>query len=765
MKRFKGFFQKTSIYQWICAIFFVLCISIAFFSFLYYSQLQDAIREESRDYLQEISNRIASNLDRTIEDNYSALYAVTGILQQFDADSFAEVAPIVQEHQTHWNYKSTFFIDENGVGYNSAGKEVALNNDTYFDAILKKQAGISTSQMIDNEECILLVVPLDNMMIEGKRMIGFAASYLPSYFEQPLAMSSFEGQAYSCVIGPTGSIVIRSKAEHTIKFGYNVLSTIASSELDDNDNIDTVKENMRNDKSGQIGFTMDGVRYYMVHTPVNPEGWSLLTFVPSVVVNLKSDMLLRTTLLLCGLITFAFAGLIVMLVVTFYRNKHNLEQIAYVDEVTSGHTIQKFYTLAQAAVDAPDRPQYALAFSNLQKFKLLNEQWGRPVGDHILRMFHNVIQKDLHGKECIGRISADNFCMLLEYEDEAALLRRIELWYHNAELYMLEVKPTWSLPSAEFGVFVINDNTLPFPQIIDRAKLALREFSKMINSKVRYAIYSDEAHKRLFREKDLEDKMEQALLSNEFEVYLQPKYEMPDQKIGGAEALVRWISKDEGMIYPSEFIPLFEKNGFIIQLDLWVFEQVCKRLRMWIDAGHKPIKVSVNCSRVQLGKADFLNAYRDLLDRYQVPPELLEIELTESVVMEDVERLTKIIEDIHDIGCGCSMDDFGSGYSSLNLIQSIPVDTLKLDKIFFHGSTKDSSRMKSVVGSIVGMAKALSMATVAEGVEYGEQVTMLQDIGCNYIQGYVFAKPMPISAFEELAFSLPQQPKQPQPPQ
>ncbi|MEG0321187.1 MAG: EAL domain-containing protein, partial [Oscillospiraceae bacterium] len=294
--------------------------------------------------------------------------------------------------------------------------------------------------------------------------------------------------------------------------------------------------------------------------------------------------------------------------------------------------------------------------------------------------------------------------------------------------------------------------TMPVADMIDRAKLALRESGGNVSTQVQYHLYDERVRRRLLREKKLEDMMGPALENHEFEVYLQPKYRTDFETIGGAEALVRWNSATEGMIYPDEFISIFEKNGSITRIDLWVFEQVCKTLRGWLDAGRQPMRISVNCSRVHLKMPDFLDKYRIIAERYAVPPELLEIELTENVVFEDVVHLTKIIEDIHKLGFSCSMDDFGSGYSSLNLIQDIPVDVLKLDKIFFRRGTRNLARTESVVGSIVSMARALSMETVAEGVEERRQVDMLKKLGCDYIQGYYFARPMPIHDFETLAF-------------
>ena len=204
------------------------------------------------------------------------------------------------------------------------------------------------------------------------------------------------------------------------------------------------------------------------------------------------------------------------------------------------------------------------------------------------------------------------------------------------------------------------------------------------------------------------------------------------------------------MIYPDEFIPLFEKNGFVVQLDLWVFEEVCKMIRGWLDAGIQPVKVSINCSRVHFKKKDFFKEYITIANTYKIPPNLLELELTESLVLEDMQQFIQVIQEIREAGFGCSVDDFGSGYSSLSIIEHFPVDTLKLDKTFFRHSTKDRQRTEAVVSSIIAMAHALSMKIVAEGVEEREQVELLKRLGCHFIQGYVFAKPMPVNVFERL---------------
>lgn len=746
--------SQTKMWRLILLLFVLACFGIGAISFQYYYKLQKTIQEESTGYLQEISRRMGDNINRIINDNYFALETIVAIMEENQISSFDKIESIINVHKKNWNYQDIMLITENGTAYSASGGITNINSTTYFrDAVINKQHSMSTTQMINNQECTLLAVPVGNLKVGSEKIVALAASYLPTTFSDVLCMSAFNGSAYSHIIDKNGNLIIQSTSEVASKTGYNVLNTIGESKIDDGGSIQRVKYDIQNDISGKLTYWYENEQKYMVYTPIMPDDWYLLTFVPMSAVNEKTDILLKITLMVCGLITLLFAALVACLAYGFLRNRRDLERIAFVDPVTGGHTIQKFYELAAVALEQPQHPKYALIYTNFTKFKILNEQFGHSICNEILLLFNKVVSDALQNEECIGRLTADNFCILIEVTSVEKLIERFESWYKRSEQYISENKTVWTLPVTEVGVYLIDNESMPFSQMIDRAKLALREVPNSLNSKLSFAVYNDDVRRLLFREKYLEDRMENALINDEFIVHLQPKYSSSDQKIGGAEALVRWNSVEEGMIFPDEFIPLFEKNGFIVRLDLWVFEQVCKMIRRWMDDGRDLIKVSVNCSRVHLRDPHFLKLYTDIADKYNVPKNMLEIELTESIVMEDAKRLSKIICDIHDIGFGCSMDDFGSGYSSLNLIRDIRVDTLKLDKIFFGSCEGDEKRTRSVIESIINMAKSLDMKTVAEGVECEKHVHMLIQMGCDYIQGYVFAKPMSMTDFEKLLFN------------
>ena len=297
------------------------------------------------------------------------------------------------------------------------------------------------------------------------------------------------------------------------------------------------------------------------------------------------------------------------------------------------------------------------------------------------------------------------------------------------------------------------DPNLPLTQQLDRANVALKNVKDTNDSRLfAFQFYSDLDRLKLMREKDMENRMQDALNAGEFVVYLQPKLSLKDDTISGAEALVRWQDPERGLIPPDEFIPFFEKNRFIVEVDLYVFDQVCSLLRRWLDEGITPVPISVNMSRAHLAKTDFLDAYEAIRKAYGVPPELLEIELTETLVFTNPEALFQVIDQIHRRGYRCSMDDFGSGYSSLNLLKDLRMDTLKLDRAFFTSQNADNPRERDVVTSVIDLAEKLSMSTVAEGVETPAQTAFLKEARCDMVQGYVFSRPVPIPDFEALAF-------------
>jgi EAL domain-containing protein (putative c-di-GMP-specific phosphodiesterase class I) len=242
--------------------------------------------------------------------------------------------------------------------------------------------------------------------------------------------------------------------------------------------------------------------------------------------------------------------------------------------------------------------------------------------------------------------------------------------------------------------------------------------------------------------------MHEALESNEFRPYLQPKWNMQTDQIAGAEALVRWVNKDGTIIPPGDFIPVFEKNGFIEQVDFYMLEEICKYIRQMIDEGREVYPVSINQSRYLLYDPNYIMRVQEIMLRYRVPKGLIELEITETVFFSEKERMLEIMRNLKEFNMNLSIDDFGSGYSSLNLLRDIPFDVLKIDRGFLDESSQSDSG-KFILRKIVEMAEGLNLKVICEGVETHEQVDMLLDIGCIFAQGFLYSRPIPIEEFME----------------
>ncbi|HBF0908643.1 TPA: bifunctional diguanylate cyclase/phosphodiesterase [Clostridioides difficile] len=428
--------------------------------------------------------------------------------------------------------------------------------------------------------------------------------------------------------------------------------------------------------------------------------------------------------------------------------KIKLQRIAYTDNLTGANTIDKFVIDANKILCKNTQVKYALLYIDIDKFKYINDLFGYEVGNEILRNLTKIIKSNIFEEEMFARISADNFIIIMKYIEED-ITKRLKTIFEELDLFNNNQEEKYKLVLS-CGIYFILPEDRDINSIIDRANIP----HKMAKGghKSSYAFYDNKIHDQEIKEKEMENTMFSSLENKEFIIYLQPKIELNTGEIQGSEALVRWKRPDKGLIPPNEFIPFFERNGFVINLDLYVLEEVCIYLRKWIDAGINPVTVSVNVSRIHLYCNNFIETYKNIIDKYNIPAKYIELELTESIIFDNFDILIDIMNNLKKIGFLISMDDFGSGYSSLNMLKEIPMDILKLDQKFIM-ETYNSKRSKIIVTKVIEMAKELGMKVISEGVETEEQFKLLKEVKCDMAQGYLFGKPMPIEEFEHLIVS------------
>ena len=436
--------------------------------------------------------------------------------------------------------------------------------------------------------------------------------------------------------------------------------------------------------------------------------------------------------------------------VVYARNRKEVYYAAYVDQLTGIPSKAKHKMDAQELIDAGEK-RYAYVTFDVDNFKYINEMFGYEYGNKVLIHIAKAVKTFAKQGELYARVSSDNFAMLLEdMGTKQELTSRInELFRTIIEDKELSEDINVSSLSFSCGVYRI-DGKMDINTIRANANLARTESKKSVLDEIIF--YDENLKTRRVEEKELEYEAEEALVNKDFLVYFQPKYDVNSEKIIGAEALVRWNHPVRGMLSPGLFVPVFESNGFITEVDLYVLDRVCELIERWIESGIPPICISVNLSRVHLYEQDLVARLTEVVKMHNVPPEYIEFELTESAFYEETDSLLRIMSEIKAAGFRLSMDDFGSGYSSLNLLRRLPVDVLKLDKVFLEECDEDDdeTRGKRIVMHVISMAKDLEMEVLAEGVETLDQKEFLQNAKCDMIQGYFYARPMPLKEFELL---------------
>ncbi|MCH3919067.1 MAG: EAL domain-containing protein [Sphaerochaeta sp.] len=402
---------------------------------------------------------------------------------------------------------------------------------------------------------------------------------------------------------------------------------------------------------------------------------------------------------------------------------------------------ETFFSLAEEMILSKPAGYYVLSCLNIDSFKVVNEQYGEERGNEVLwhvgKAFFAFV--DPIGGICC-RYSADKFSAIFP----VSFLKSQEILQCHQKA---ENPPC--LPSRiriRIGRCIIDDPTLPIGNIYNRAVLA--EESLHGRYDISIAQFEQSMMDDLLYEQKIVAQMHDALAGGQFAPWYQPVYNHATGALIGAEALVRWHHPTEGLIPPNRFIPAFERNGFIYEMDISVWRQVCEQLRQWIDQGRNPLPVSVNVSRIDILKQDFVSVLTGLIDQYRLPIELLRLEITESAFSQYPERITAVIRQLVEIGFTVETDDFGSGYSSLNSLKDVPVQVVKLDMRFL-GDVGNTRRGGSILESVVRMVKWLDMAVIAEGVETLEQADYLKSIGCFYVQGYFYARPMTSQDYEK----------------
>lgn len=408
------------------------------------------------------------------------------------------------------------------------------------------------------------------------------------------------------------------------------------------------------------------------------------------------------------------------------------------DIFTSDKAPKIFSQRITRLMDKSQNKKIAFIQFDVDRFKLINDTYGVEMGDELLKYFKDSLAVICTDEQPFARLTADVFMIVAAFDKEEEIIEFI----HNIETVIgknykdIEFRLT-------FGVAIAQDRTLHNRCHSDNATLARKSVKG--NALNNIGFYNDLLKKELYRQNDIEEDMAAAMLNNEFVMYLQPKYCISTGRIIGAEALARWLHPKKGLIPPCDFIPIFEKNGFIVKLDQLMWEKACIKIRDWIDRGIEPVPVSVNISREYLNFFDVVSKFKELIHKYDIPIHLLEAEITESI---DAAETADVVRQMKKSGFTMLMDDFGSGFSSLNMLKTTPFDVLKIDRGFL-SEFMESERGRKIIAHTISMSRDIGLDIIAEGVETVNQAEFLHDCGCDVAQGFYYSRPITEEEFDK----------------
>lgn len=686
------------------------------------------------------------DLEQKIQTDFQIVYTLAAFLefnQGLDKENFSRG---LLESNNHNNFVRMGYFSKNGRGVRvTRGKD--METDVTLEEIspcmqeivrsawegAEAFSGISYDEKLEKDVIGYAVPVYRNGEIIGALVATEAADSLREMLN---GETIFAGNGYIRLVDSQGNYVLPYEEDSVFSGDY-----FSAEEKE------RIEETLQEGGNCFTSVRYNGnlFRIYIAATDIRD--WNLFGIESVNEVNrFTSQMILITR------IAFSLVLAVVILLVFYgYRalKKKNREliQYAYYDPLTGAYNSEKFQQELTEVMKGQEA--WALAGMNIRQFKFINEIFGRNQADSLLCHVKEVMENNMEEEEYFCRNSADMFLMLLKTSDKKIIQERIRKimgdisafsanWRRNYEIQMycgISLIPAgWKKDTATMQT--------------THTMFALEKARTLPRNSIWF--YDLELHQEEILQNYVESHMNQALEAGEFKMYLQPKFELKTGKLVGAETLVRWIPEDGKVIYPGQFIPIFERNGFCAALDMYMTEQVCRQLRRWRDENGQVVPVSVNQSKILFYEADYVERMEKLIKKYQVPAEWITLEILEGLAMENIDKLNQVILRLKKIGFRISMDDFGSGYSSFNTLGKLQIDELKLDRAFLmelsHG---DSKRQKIIMEQIVEMAKRLNISTVVEGVETAENEELISELGCDYGQGYLYSRPVSAGEFSE----------------
>lgn len=688
------------------------------------SQLAQRQIEKDLDVLNIFSNYYASNPDIPNEEK------MKNLLDEMENQKFYTMA----------------IVDINGNAENTKGDKFSVKDREFFKNSIKGKKYVS-SPYVDEVNKSIKKIAISVPLLNNDKVVGVLyCTYNINTLMKLINISFYENNSISYVVKNNGTIILHPQGDSLSKNIYKLLKQ-------DNDiqEVNRLKKELQENKTGATVLNMLEERRYLGYATMdngNSENnyikdWNLIFSIPETVVFSNSKQIINRAVYAVLSIVLIFIAIIFYIIYIKKSNEKEILSLAYEDKVTYIGNQNKFYReCSKYLLDKPSL-NYIIVYFDINNFKMINDTFGYEFGDNLLITIAKALKEELTEGEVYARLSSDYFAIFCDYKNgRNKIIRKLDNIRSNIESNLSIVFEI----SLCVGIYFVEEGEVDIQKAVNKANMA-RSVAKGKN--INYAIYNEDVRNKFSEESMILDDIKIALVKNQFEVYYQPKFSLVTGEMIGSEALIRWNHPEHGFISPAVFIPIAEKSKLILKIGRFVFERVCNDLYEWKKQGKKIVPVSVNLSRVELYQPDIVKFINKTIKMYNLSSDFIEIEITETVAINELNILKNVLNELRTYGFSISMDDFGTGYSSISCLRDMPIDILKLDKSFLGGIEHDE-RSRNIAKSIVSLAKSLDLVVIIEGVESKEQAELMKQFGCDLVQGFYFARPMPAKNFLDL---------------
>lgn len=729
----------------IALISFIIFILFFFSVFFCTNRISNELERQLETNLIDVANQNALAISNQLNDNYMLLDSLFAEIKEIPGD-MSENVMLLKGFVKANNLKRVGFCDTDGTTYTTDNVVANLSYREFFQRGMQGKSTI-TGVLTDalrpdaDEKVIIFSSPMyDDTTNELLGVFGLV--YDAEVINASLQVECFEGQGCSFATNEAGDISIAMSYD-SIQLSQNLYTDILSRNPGNTEVINTIRRNISSNTPNLGKLFIDSVEYYYYRTPILiADGeivWNVFTLVPTGYLLQRLKPVRNIMYLMIFLSIFLVVAAMISYLIIFSSQRRLVQRLAYRDSVTGGANYA--YFKRQLLTKSRNRCGYIVSM-DIQHFSNITITAGSAAADDMIKKTWELIKQSIKDNEYAARVRDDYFVMLLNMSSDADVSKRLEQL--SDEVHDLAIAYDAPGVRACFGIYPMEDITA-LDDSYNKAKIGC-EFAKERHDKC-YAFYSEVDHEELLKNQQLEERFDFALANHNFEIWYQPKYSADTRELVGSEALVRWRETDGKLIPPGRFIPLFERDGYISRLDEYVFREVCRKQKYWLDKGFKVCPVSVNISRATIYGANVVDKYLGILDSFELPHEYIQLEVLESAISGKAD-IAKILERFRLSGVHILMDDFGTGYSSLATLNMHCFDTLKLDKSLIDCiGGKDG---ETLLHYVIKMGRHLGLHITAEGVEYESQLSYLQEQKCDDIQGYLFSKPLHVMDYERL---------------